>query len=114
MRLDRERLLDIDEAISKIERYTVRGKAAFTEDELVQTWILFQFQVIGEAAGSLSDEIRFTYSQVAWRDIIDFRNLLVHEYFRIDLELVWRIVENQLPELKTQITAILRNEQLRD
>lgn len=114
MRPDQERLLDIDEAISKIERYTVRGKAAFMEDELIQTWILFQFQVIGEAARSLSDEIRSNYAQIFWRDIIDFRNLLVHEYFRIDLELVWRIVENQLPELKTQITAILKNELLRD
>jgi uncharacterized protein with HEPN domain len=41
MRQDRERLLDIDEAIAKIERYTVRGKAEFMDDELIQTWVLF-------------------------------------------------------------------------
>jgi uncharacterized protein with HEPN domain len=110
MRKDRERLLDIDEAITKIERYTVRGKAEFMEDELIQTWVLFQFQVIGEAARSLSEELRSTYAQVMWRDIIDFRNLLVHEYFRIDLDLVWLIVESELPDLKAQITEILRKQ----
>jgi uncharacterized protein with HEPN domain len=107
VRKDRERLLDISEAIAKIERYAVRGKAEFMENELIQTWVLFQFQVIGEAARSLSDETRTAYAQVVWQDIIDFRNLLVHEYFRVNLDLVWSIVERELPTLKAQITEIV-------
>jgi uncharacterized protein with HEPN domain len=110
MRQDREWLLDIDEAITKIERYAILGKAEFMEDELIQTWVLFQFQVIGEAARSLSEGLRSAYAQVAWRDIIDFRNLLVHEYFRIDLDLVWLIVVSELPSLKAQINEILGKE----
>jgi uncharacterized protein with HEPN domain len=106
MRSDQERLLDIEEAIAKIERYSVRGKSEFMENELIQTWVLFQFQVIGEAARSLSDDTRTTYADVVWQDVIDFRNLLVHEYFRVDLELVWSIVEQQLPILKAQIARI--------
>jgi uncharacterized protein with HEPN domain len=80
------------------------------ENELIQTWVLFQFQVIGEAARSLSNDTRTTYADVVWQDIIDFRNLLVHEYFRVDLELVWSIVEQQLPILKAQIAEILAGE----
>lgn len=49
MRDDRERLLDIVEAIERIEKYTVRGRTAFDEDELIQTWVLHHLQIIGEA-----------------------------------------------------------------
>lgn len=110
MRNDQERLLDIEEAIAKIERYAMRGKPEFMENELIQTWVLFQFQVIGEVARSLSEETRTTYAQVVWQDMIDFRNLLVHEYFRVNLDLVWSIVERQLPTLKAQVTEILGGE----
>jgi uncharacterized protein with HEPN domain len=47
------------------------------------------------------------HPEISWRDIIDFRNLLVHEYFRIDLNLIWQIVERELPNLKQQINNIL-------
>jgi uncharacterized protein with HEPN domain len=57
MRKDRDRLLDIEEAIGKIERYASRGKAEFMDNELIQTWVLFQLQVIGEAARSLSEAL---------------------------------------------------------
>ncbi len=110
MRHDRERLRDIEEAIAKIGRYAVRGQAEFMENELIQTWILFQLQVIGEAARSCSDDTRATHAQVVWQDIIDFRNLLVHEYFRVNLDLVWAIVEQELPTLKAQIIEILGGE----
>jgi uncharacterized protein with HEPN domain len=110
MRSDQERLLDIEEAIAKIDRYAVQGKSEFMKNELIQTWVLFQFQVIGEAARSLSNDTRTTYADVVWQDVIDFRNLLVHEYFRVDLELVWSIVEQQLPILKAQIAEILAGE----
>lgn len=107
MRTDRDRLLDIEEAILKIEQYAARGESEFKANELIQTWILFHFQVIGEAARSLSEEMRATNPQVVWQDIIDFRNLLIHEYFRVDLDLVWSIVERELPILKAQIADLL-------
>jgi len=57
LRSDRELLLDILEAIEKIERYASKGKDALFEDELIQTWIVYHFQIIGEAANHLSDSI---------------------------------------------------------
>jgi uncharacterized protein with HEPN domain len=109
MRNDRERLLDIQEAISKIEKYSILGKNDFLNDELIQSWILLQLQIIGEAARAMSDETHKQYSEISWRDIIDFRNLLVHEYFRIDLKLVWKIVDKEIPILRQQINFILEN-----
>jgi len=107
MRKDSERLKDIDEAITKIEKYSVRGRTTFFDDELIQTWILYYLQIIGEAAKAMSDSTRERYPQVIWQDIIGFRNLVIHEYFRVDFEIVWRIVENELPILKPQIKLIL-------
>jgi uncharacterized protein with HEPN domain len=77
------------------------------DNELIQTWVLFQLQIIGEATRSLSAEIRAENKQVSWQDIIDFRNIVVHEYFRVNLDLVWAIVEREIPTLKAQITKIL-------
>lgn len=108
MRKDRERMQDIQEAIAKIEKYTVRGKTEFLKDELIQGWILLQLQIIGEAARSMSIETRKQHSAINWRDIIDFRNLLVHEYFRVDLKIVWQITEQEIPTLKKKINTILQ------
>jgi uncharacterized protein with HEPN domain len=110
MRTDHDRLLDIEEAIGKIERYASRGKVEFMDNELIQTWVLFQLQIIGEATRSLSAEIRAENKQVSWQDIIDFRAILwfTHNpYFRVNLDLVWAIVEREIPTLKAQITKIL-------
>ncbi|WPF87890.1 HepT-like ribonuclease domain-containing protein [Cyanobacterium aponinum AL20118] len=109
MRNDSERIRDIRECIEKIEKYSVRGKKEFYEDELIQTWIIHNLQIIGEASRATSEEFKAKYPQVLWLKIADFRNLLVHEYFRVDLGIVWQIVEHELPKLKEQINDILRD-----
>jgi uncharacterized protein with HEPN domain len=58
MRSDAERLKDINEAIAKIDKYASRGKRTFLDDELIQTWVLFHLQMIGEAARAMSEETR--------------------------------------------------------
>lgn len=107
MRNDQERLKDIQDAIQKIEKYTQRGKNEFFENELIQGWVLLQLQIIGEAARSMDEATHQQYPEIEWRDIIDFRNLLVHEYFRVDLQIIWKIIETQIPDLKNQINTIL-------
>lgn len=107
MRSDTERLKDIQEAIHKIEKYAIQGKAEFFANELIQSWILLQLQVIGEASRAINFSTHEQHPEISWRDIIDFRNLLVHEYFRVDLNLIWQIVERELPRLKQQINNIL-------
>ncbi|MEM9543626.1 MAG: DUF86 domain-containing protein [Cyanobacteria bacterium P01_E01_bin.42] len=107
MRSDRERLLDIQEAIAKIEQYANQGREAFEKDELIQVWILHHLQIIGEAASAMSEALSQKYNRVPWQDMADFRNVLVHEYFRIDLDIIWEIVKKQIPNLKKQIVEIL-------
>jgi uncharacterized protein with HEPN domain len=108
MRDNRERLRDIQEAIAKIEKYAVRGKQVFENDELIQIWIIHHLQIIGEASASMSEAFIIHYPEVPWQDIADFRNILVHEYFRVDTDIVWSIVERELPELKRNIERILQ------
>jgi uncharacterized protein with HEPN domain len=108
MRDDRERLLDIKEAIENIQKYISRGKLTFTNDELIQTWILHHIQILGEAAARLSDEFQEKHTDIPWFKIIGMRNILVHDYFGIDIEAVWSVVENDLPVLYEQIISMLQ------
>ena len=107
MREQRERLRDILEAIERAEKYAARGKSAFENDELIQVWILHHLQVIGEAARSLEPELKENFPDIPWVDIIGMRNVLVHHYFEIDTEIVWTVVERDLPSLKEQIQRLL-------
>lgn len=107
MRSDRERLLDVVEAIERIERYAARGRAAFEQDELIQNWVVHHLQIIGEACRGLSSDFRLQQSQVPWAKIVGMRNILVHRYFGIDPEAVWLVVEADLPDLKASIKSIL-------
>ena len=58
-----------------------------------------EFEIIGEAVGKLPDEITRQRPDIEWQDIKDFRNLLVHEYFGVDMEIVWKVIQNDLPPL---------------
>ena len=107
MRDDRARLLDIQEAIERIERYTARGRTAFEQDELIQTWVVHHIQIIGEASRAISADFRAQYPKVPWTEIVGMRNILVHHYFGIDLNAVWSVVERDLPDLKRAIAAML-------
>ncbi len=108
MRDDRERLLDIQEAIENIQKYASRGKDAFREEELIQTWVLHHIQILGEAAAKISDEFQEQHSEIPWFKIVGMRNILVHDYFHIDIDVVWSVVENDLPVLYNQIKDLLR------
>jgi uncharacterized protein with HEPN domain len=81
MRDDGERLLDMLEAIEHIERYAAKGRKAFYEDELIQTWIIHHFQIIGVAASKLSRDFRNAYRDIAWAQIVAMRHIITHEYF---------------------------------
>jgi uncharacterized protein with HEPN domain len=92
MRSERERLLDILEAIERIEKYAEEGKDAFEADELIQTWIVHHIMIIGEACRTLPDDFQARYTSVPWADIVGMRNILVHHYFGIDTDGVWSVV----------------------
>ena len=107
MRSDSERLLDIKEAITNIDKYAKLGKEEFENNELIQSWIMRHLQIIGEASSRLSENFRNSYPEISWSKIIGMRNILVHDYFGIDKIIVWAAVENELPSLRTHIEKII-------
>ena len=98
MRDDRERILDIQEAIARIERHASRGRQAFEQDELIQTWVVHHLQIIGEACRSLQGALRDQHPEIPWAQIIGMRNILVHHYFGVDIPIVWSVIERDLPD----------------
>jgi uncharacterized protein with HEPN domain len=108
MRDDTERLRDILESIERIEKYANDGKAVFERQELIQIWIVYHLQIIGEATRATSQNFKAQYPEIPWRDASDLRNLTIHEYFRINLDIIWDIVEKDIPLLKGKVEAILK------
>ncbi len=106
-----ERLRDVQEAITRISKYTSPGRDSFYQDELVQTWVIHHLEIIGEAVRAIPQDFKDRYPEVPWKQINAMRNILVHLYFDINLDRVWAVVEDDLPGLKTQVDAILRGQE---
>ena len=109
MRDDRKRIIDILDAIERIEKYATSGKDAFEREELIQVWMVYHLQMIGEAARYFSESFRIKHSEIPWSKIIGMRNILTHRYFGIDTDVVWAVIENDLPDLKNKIALILND-----
>jgi uncharacterized protein with HEPN domain len=107
MRSDRERLLDILEAIEKIGQQVGGDRSAFERDPLRQVWVVHYLEIIGEAAGRLSTDLQNRHPEIPWNKITGMRHVLIHGYFDVDLDIVWSAVENDLPDLKQKVTTIL-------
>ena len=100
-------LKHIREAITKIEKYTKDGRKHFMEDTMIQDSVIRNLEIIGEAARNLPVDLRKSYPKVPWRSITGMRNVLIHEYFGVDLDIVWKVVMQRLPVLKGHVSAIL-------
>jgi len=79
-------------------------------DRKTYSAVIREFEIIGEAAGNLPDKLKRGRPDVEWRDIKDFRNLLIHEYFGVDLEIVWKIIQDDLPVLMDAVREMMRAE----
>jgi uncharacterized protein with HEPN domain len=95
------------EAIAAIERYTAGGRTAFFADDMIQSAVIRQLEVVGEAVKNLSDDLVSREPRMPWREAARTRDLLIHGYFRIDLEIVWNIVAHELTPLRENIRRIL-------
>ncbi len=98
---------DILESIEKIERYTAGlDRAAFLGDEKTTDSVVRNLEIIGEAANRIPESFTAQHPEIQWRRIVGLRNRIVHDYFGLDLEIVWEILVNELPALKDRISAI--------
>lgn len=112
MASDSAYLRHILEAIQKVERYTVGfTEETFRNDDLVSDATVREIEVIGEAARNISDAAKGRNRDVNWRDVSDMRNFLTHEYFRVDLRVVWRTVVDDLPKLKAEVLHLLAEQE---
>lgn len=101
---------DISEAAKKIEKY-VKGLTLekLKKDSLTVDAVVRNLEIIGEAAKGIPVSVKDKYPDIEWKKIAGLRDILVHEYFGIDLEVLWDIIENKLPVLKKQIERVLKD-----
>ena len=99
----RETLLLLDDMLQsakKIKRYTLDlDFNSFLSDDKTMDAVVRNFEIIGEAANRIDDDFRLKHSEIEWKRIRGFRNRIVHDYFGIDYEIVWEIIETYLDAL---------------
>ncbi len=79
----------------------------FCQDRKTYSAVIREFEIIGEAVSKLPEEIKQNYHDIEWQDIKDLRNILIHEYFGVDLEIVWNVIQDDLPALIRSVKEIL-------
>jgi len=101
-------LKDMLESIEKTQRYTAGVDfERFAGDDLLVDAVVRNLEIIGEAARHIPDPVRKRYPEVPWQRVIGLRNIVVHEYFAVDLEIVWTIIRENLPALKDTLQKML-------
>ncbi|WP_113652984.1 HepT-like ribonuclease domain-containing protein [Pedobacter namyangjuensis] len=81
----------------------------FINDERLSKAICRSLEIIGEASSKINPDLKIKYPLVAWREMSDLRNKIIHNYFGIDYDIVWDVVITDIPELKSQILSIVKD-----
>lgn len=100
----------IKESIDKIQSYTHNlSEEGFQESTLIQDAVVRQFEIIGEATKRLSDKIKQQYPEIPWKDMAGMRDILIHDYINVEIDIVWKTVIDYLPPLLDQINKIIED-----
>jgi uncharacterized protein with HEPN domain len=95
------------DCIERILSYTGGGRAEFMSSALIQDAVVRNLQVMCESVSRIPESIQAEHPEIEWRGIAGLRNILVHDYLGVDIELVWQVVEARLPELKGSLETLL-------
>lgn len=105
---DRQRLLHIIEAINEIQQYTSGvSQKVFLSNSMMRYACIKQLEIIGEAANTITAETKSNFTDLEWKQIIGMRHILVHEYFGVDFELIWQVINNDMPILRLKVLDVL-------
>ncbi len=95
-------------SMEKISTYIgTMDKDSFVKDTRTIDAVVRNLEVIGEAASRIPEDFRAIHAEVPWRRVIGLRNRVIHEYFGVDLEIVWSVVTDDLPQLKSDVKQIV-------
>jgi uncharacterized protein with HEPN domain len=98
------------ECIELIEKYVLDlSKEEFSKSTQIQDSVTRRLEVIGEATKHLLDEFKEYHQDIPWAKILAMRNMLIHEYFAVNLDVVWKTVKEDIPELKNHVLKILKD-----
>ena len=108
MRRDELYVQDMVEALDAIAAF-IQGKdrEEFRTSELLRSAVLQKLSIVGEAASQINRELKAQYPHIEWRQIVRFRNIVVHHYFGLDWDIVWVAATQECPPLRTKLTTIL-------
>lgn len=100
-------LVEILGAIDRVLQYTAEGREAFLADPKSQDAVVRNIEIIGEAVKALSEATRQAHPEVPWGKIAGTRDRLIHGYFSVDLDIIWDIVQTDLPSLRSKVAALV-------
>jgi uncharacterized protein with HEPN domain len=101
-------LEDMREAIRKIDSYTAGlSREQFAQDDKTVDAVIRNLEIVGEAAKMVPESVRLAHPEVEWRKIAGLRDILAHQYFEIDIDIIWDILETKLPPLEKQLDKIV-------
>lgn len=108
MRDDLVYLMHIRDALREVRSF-IEGESyeSFLENRMMQNAVMRSFEVVGEAAWRVSPEFREAHRELHWRSMSDFRNKLIHDYFGLDLEIIWKTATEEAPALLVQIESLI-------
>jgi uncharacterized protein with HEPN domain len=106
-----QRIEDILAAIADIQGWTLdKTQEDLETNTILLRAILYSFVIIGEASIHVSQDIQDKYSEIPWRLMKDMRNVMTHEYFQIDSQILWSTIQKNLPAVKSQLESLLQRE----
>ncbi|MBD3271705.1 MAG: DUF86 domain-containing protein [Elusimicrobia bacterium] len=100
---------DILETVKRIEKYTKNSSLSkLKKNSLIVDGVVRNLEIIGEAVKNISPQIKIQHPEIEWKKIAGLRDILVHEYFGVDVEVIWDIIVHKLPELKLTVRRIIK------